>query len=167
MSFSFAFLWTFQSLFNRQIVAFSSLFSHPYRRRYLRGYLESIYEQQIILNSFPIFEVYFDYFQGKMQWLWDHSGKKYLDMFGGNIYHNARGPQVCLHKEDVGLAYVLEKYDIRGVLDMIMWFICVYWTHINFQRSSFSIRLTLAAVQSLKIVPTSKIHIKPCINLST
>ena len=70
-------------------------------------------------------------------------------------------------KEDVGLAYVIHKFDIRGVLLMTIWFICLYWIHINFQRSSFSVRLTLAAIQSLKIVPTSKIHIKPCINLST
>ena len=66
---------------------------------------------------------------------------------------------ICINKEDVGLAYVIEKYDIRGVLVMIIWFICVYWIHINCQRSSFSIRLTWAAVQSLKIMLTSKIHI--------
>ena len=71
------------------------------------------------------------------------------------------------NKEDVGLAYVIERYDNTGVLVMIIWFICVHRIHINFQRSSFSIMLTLAAVQSLKIVPTSKIHIKPCLNLST
>ena len=47
-----------------------------------------------------------------------------------------------LYKEDVGLAYVIEKNDIKGVLVMIIWFIFVYWIHINFQRSSLFIRLT-------------------------
>ena len=70
-------------------------------------------------------------------------------------------------KEDVGLAYVIEKYDARGVIFMIICFICVYLMHITFQRSSFSIGLTSVDVQSFKIVPTSKIHITSCITLST
>ena len=36
-----------------------------------------------------------------------------------------------------------------------------YILHIKVQGLSFSSRLILVAVQSLKIVPTSKIHIKP------
>ena len=60
------------------------------------------------------------------------------------------------NKEDVGLAYVIERYDNTGVLVMIIWFICVCWIHINFQRSSLMCKLHVKTFIQTKKLPSSK-----------
>lgn len=43
------------------------------RRNYLTPALLTYYKQPLLIH------------QGHMQWLWDHTGRRYLDFFGGIV----------------------------------------------------------------------------------